>query len=260
MTVLVLLQNAVEAVPLDCLVVPQRTADVAFGTSGVVEDILVDRGDRVKKGDLLGRLDASIEAANLAIARERLSEVATLQSARAQLRTTKIKFQRNETLRDKEIVAAAKFEDAELENEVARIRVVEQEEAQQLKQLEVRRADAALALRSMRSPFEGVVVERHVAPGEYVENRRAITVAQIDPVYADVIAPAVMFARFTKGQKVKVTLSQPNPIEVVGEVSVIDPYVDGASETFRVRIAIANPDYSVVPGFRCLAQVATDNP
>jgi len=69
-----------------------------------------------------------------------------------------------------------------------------------------------------------------------------------------------MFARFTKGQKVKVTLSQPNPIEVVGEVSVIDPYVDGASETFRVRIAIANPDYSVVPGFRCLAQVATDNP
>lgn len=253
-------QSTIKAAPLDCLVVPQRTADVAFGTSGVVEDILVDRGDRVKKGDLLGRLDASIEAANLAIARERLSEVATLQSARAQLRTTKIKFQRNEALRDKEIVAAAKFEEAELENEIARIRVVEQEEAQQLKQLEVRRADAALALRSMRSPFEGVVVERHVAPGEYLENRRAITVAQIDPVYADVIAPAAMFARFTKGQKVKVTLSQPNAIEVVGEVSVIDPYVDGASETFRVRIAIANPDYSVVPGFRCQAQVATDNP
>jgi RND family efflux transporter MFP subunit len=257
--VLVVLQGAIEAMPLDCLVVPQRTADVAFGTSGVVEEILVDRGDRVKKGDLLGRLDASIEAANLAIARERLSEVATLQSARAQLRTTKIKFQRNEALRDKEIVAAAKFEEAELENEIARIRVVEQEEAQQLKQLEVRRADAALALRSMRSPFEGVVVERHVAPGEYVENRRAITVAQIDPVYADVIAPAAMFSRFKKGQKIKVTLSQPNAIEVVGEVSVIDPYVDGASETFRVRIAIANPNYSVVPGFRCVAQVATES-
>ena len=68
-----------------------------------------------------------------------------------------------------------------------------------------------------------------------------------------------MFTQFTKGQKIKVNLSQPNAIEVVGEVSVIDPYVDGASETFRVRIAIANPEYSIVPGFRCLAQVATEN-
>jgi len=259
LAVLVAPQNAIEAKPLDCLVVPQRTADVAFGTSGIVEEIQVDRGDRVKKGELLGRLDASIEAANLAIARERLSEVAALQSARVQLRATKIKFQRNEALRDKDIVTAAKFEEAELENEIARMRVVEQEEAQQLKQLEVRRADAALALRSILSPFEGVVVERHVAPGEYVENRRAITVAQIDPVYADVIAPAAMFAQFTKGQKIKVALSQPNAIDVVGEVSVIDPYVDGASETFRVRIAIANRDYSVVPGFRCIAQVSTEN-
>ncbi len=259
LALLVALQNGIEAKSLDCLVVPQRTADVAFGTSGIVEEVLVDRGDRVKKGELLGRLDVSIESANLAIARERLSEVAALQSARAQLRATKIKFQRNEALRDKDIVTAAKFEEAELENEIARMRVVEQEEAQQLKQLEVRRAEAALALRSIPSPFKGVVVERHVAPGEYVENRRAITVAQIDPVYADVIAPAAMFTQFTKGQKIKVNLSQPNAIEVVGEVSVIDPYVDGASETFRVRIAIANPEYSIVPGFRCLAQVATEN-
>src|ERR1700690_3798084 len=118
LAVLVAPQNAIEAKPLDCLVVPQRTADVAFGTSGIVEEIQVDRGDRVKKGELLGRLDASIEAANLAIARERLSEVAALQSARVQLRATKIKFQRNEALRDKDIVTAAKFEEAELENEI----------------------------------------------------------------------------------------------------------------------------------------------
>ena len=259
LALLVALQNGIEAKSLDCLVVPQRTADVAFGTSGIVEEILVDRGDRVKKGELLGRLDVWIKSANLAIAFEQLSEVAALQSARAQLRATKIKFQRNEALRDKDIVTAAKLEEAELENEIARMRVVEQEEAQQLKQLEVRRAEAALALRSIPSPFKGVVVERHVAPGEYVENRRAITVArdQEDPVYADVIAPAAMFTQFTKGQKIKVNLSQPNAIEVVGEVSVID--VDGASETFRVRIAIANPEYSIVPGFRCLAQVATEN-
>lgn len=258
MAALVALHDDVKALPLDCLVVPQRTADVAFGTSGIVEEILVDRGDRVEKGQLLGRLDASIEAANLAIARERLSEVAALRSARAQLQTTKSKYQRNEALRDKEIVTAAKFEEAELENEMARMKVVEQEEAQRLKELEVHRAEAALALRSILSPFEGVVVERHVAPGEYLENRRAITVAQIDPVYADVIAPAAMFAHFTKGQQIKVTLSQPNAVDVIGEVAVIDPYIDGASGTFRVRIAIANPDHSVVPGFRCRAQVATE--
>ena len=47
---LVVWQSTIKAAQLDCLVVPQRTADVAFATSGVVEEILVDRGDRVKKG------------------------------------------------------------------------------------------------------------------------------------------------------------------------------------------------------------------
>ena len=229
---------AVSAEPLDCLIVPRQIADLAFGTNGVVERLLVDRGDRVKKGDVNGHLNAAVEEANLAIAKARLGEVSAVKTAQAQLTAAKSKFQRNESLRDKRVVAASKFEEAEVEHESARMKVVEQEEALRLKHLDVQRAEATLRLRRIASPFDGVVVDRHVAPGEYVENKKALTIAQIDPVYADVIAPAAMFSAARKGQKIRIQLQHPVALEVLGEAAVIDPYVDGASGTFRIRVAI----------------------
>jgi cobalt-zinc-cadmium efflux system membrane fusion protein len=248
------ISSAAFAQPHDCMVVPRQVADLAFGTSGVVERLLVDRGDPVRKGDALGYLDSAVEATNLAIAKARVAEVAALETARAQLVAAQSKLQRSRALESKQVMATSKLEEAEAEHESARLKIVEQEELLRLKALDVQRVEAALALRRIVSPFDGVVVDRHVAPGEYVENRRALTIAQIDPVYADVIAPSSMFAEVKKGQKVKVILQQPADLSVISETAVIDPYVDGASGTFRVRLAIANPDYAVVPGFRCRAE------
>ena len=67
------------------------------------------------------------------------------------------------------------------------------------------------------------------------------------------IAPSTLFAEVRKGQKVKVLLQQPAELTVIAETAVIDPFVDAASGTFRVRLAMANPDYIIVPGFRCRA-------
>jgi len=241
---------------LDCLVVPRQTADLAFGTSGVVERLLVDRGDHVRKGDELAFLDSSVEAASLAIAEARLAEVASIELARAQMAAAQSKLRRSQALESKQIMSTSKFEETEVEHESARLKVIEQEEMQRLKVLDVQRVKAALGLRRIVSPFDGFVVERHVAPGEYVENRKVLTVAQIDPVYADVIAPASLFSDVKKGQKVRVTLQQPANRVVVAETAVVDPYVDAASGTFRARLAIANPDHAIVPGFRCRAEVS----
>jgi RND family efflux transporter MFP subunit len=241
---------------LDCLVVPRQVADLAFGTSGIVERLLVDRGDHVRKGDTLGYLDSAVEVANLAIAKARLAEVAALETARAQMLAAQSKLRRSQMLESKRIMATSKFEEAEVDYESARLRVVEQEEARGLKALDVQRVEVALALRKIVSPFDGFVVERHVAPGEYVENKRAFTIAQIDPVDAEVIAPSAMFAEVKKGQRVKVILQQPADLVVSATTAVIDPYVDAASGTFRVRLAMANPDYAIVPGFRCRAEVS----
>jgi RND family efflux transporter MFP subunit len=246
--------------PLDCLVAPRQVADLAFGINGVVANLMVDRGDSVSKGDVLGNLDTAVESANLAIAKTRVTEVAAIETARAQLIAAQSKLQRSQTLESKRIMPTSKLEEAQVEFESARMKVVEQEELQRLKVLDVQRVEAALSLRRIVSPFDGVVVERHVAPGEYVENRRALTIAQIDPVYADVIAPSRMFSDVKRGQKTKIILQQPAERIVSGETDVIDPYVDAASGTFRVRVAIANKDRSIVPGFRCHAEFSVGEP
>jgi RND family efflux transporter MFP subunit len=186
--------------------------------------------------------------------------VAAIEAARAQLIAAQSKLQRSKTLESRQILPTSKLEEAEVEFESARMKVVEQEELQRLKVLDVQRVEAALSLRRIVSPFDGVVVERHVAPGEYVENRRALTIAQIDPVYADVIVPSRMFSNVARGQKTKIILQQPAERIVSGETDVIDPYVDAASGTFRVRVAIANKDRLIVPGFRCRAEFPIGEP
>jgi membrane fusion protein, heavy metal efflux system len=243
--------------PLDCIVVPRQVADLAFGAGGLVDSILVDRGDRVTKGQVLGYLDSTVENANLALAKQRLTEVSALETAQAQLKAAESKYRRSSALETKQIVATSKLEEAEVEYESARLKVVEQQEAMALKTLDVQRVEAIVWLRQIVSPFDGYVVERHVAPGEYVENRKALTVAEVDPVYADVIAPSALFSEVKKGQKVKVTLRQPAEKAVIADTSVIDPYVDGASGTFRVRLSIPNADNSIIPGFRCSAELGS---
>ena len=171
--------------PIDCVVVPRQVADLAFGTGGVVERLLVDRGDPVRKGDVLGHLGSAVEDANLAIAKARLTEIAALKTAQAQWVAAQSKLRRSQALEGKRIMATSKLEEAETEHESARLKLVEQEELLRLKALDVQRMEAALALRTIVSPFDGFVVDRHVAAGEYVENKRALTVAQIDPVYAE---------------------------------------------------------------------------
>ena len=247
--------HPVRAERLDCLVTPALVSDLAFGVNGVIERVLVDRGDKVRKGDVIAQLDATLEQANLAIAKGRLAERAVGDTAKFQLEIAKLKLARGRELEQKKIVAQSKFEDVTLEHETARLRVREQEEIARLKQLEVARVEAALALRTIRSPFDGYVVERHVTAGEYVENKRALTVAQVDPVYADVIVPAAMFALVKMGQAVRVDLHQPEDRRVEGKVARIDPYVDAASSTFRVKVALANPEFSILPGFRCHADI-----
>ena len=238
----------------DCLVAPRQVADLAFGTNGLVDRLLVDRGNSARKGDILAYLDSSVETANVAIAKERLTEIAALETARAQLVAAESKYHRTQTLESKQIMATSKLEEAEAEYKSAMLKVVEQEEAQRLKVLDLHRAEAILALRRIVSPFDGYIVERHVSPGEYVENRKALTIAELDPVYADVILPSNWFAHVKAGQPVKVLLQQPEGLTIDAQTAVIDPYVDGASGTFRVRLVMTNPGLKIVPGFRCRAE------
>ena len=241
---------------VDCLVSPHRVAELAFGFPGIVETINVERGDRVSKGQLLASLDTSIEQSNIAIAEAQLAATAEVESAEAQLAVMQKRLQRNTLLFNRGTLSAGQFEEIQGDEEVARLKLAELSEARRLRRLDVARARAIMALRTITSPFDGVVVERHVSPGEYVDTKRVLTVSEVDPLFVDMIVPAASFDEVKPGQVISVTLDYPLGLTVKAMASVIDPFVDASSGTFRVRATLPNADRAIVAGFRCRADIS----
>jgi RND family efflux transporter MFP subunit len=240
---------------VDCLVSPHRVSELAFGFPGLVEAINVERGDPVRKGQLLASLDTSIERSNIAIAEAQLAATAEIDSAKAQLGVAEKRLQRNKLLFDRGTLSTGQFEEIEGDEEVARLKLAELSEARRLRTLDVARARAIMALRTIVSPFDGGVVERHVQPGEYVDTKRVVTIAEIDPLFVDMIVPAAAFDLVRPGQVISVTLDHPPGLTVKATASVIDPFVDASSGTFRVRATLPNADRSIVAGSRCQADI-----
>ena len=69
--------------------------------------------------------------------------------------------------------------------------------------MEVTRGSELLKLRTLRSPIDGVVMERTLGPGEYVgsDQTHLLTIAQIDPLYVEVYVPVSQFGKIRLGMQ-----------------------------------------------------------
>ena len=114
-----------------------------------------------------------------------------------------------------------------------------------------------LALRTIRSPVNGVVVEVMRKAGEF----GAITfkdpimkLAEIDPLHVEAILPASMYGKVKRGQRAVVV-----PETAIGgryeiPVSIVDPVIDAASGTLGVRLELPNRKGAIPAGVRCRVQ------
>lgn len=69
----------------DCVIEPQQAVKLSSAVTGVIREVSVDRGDVVKQGQVLAKLEAAVEEANLALAQAKASSDAPIKSAEAKL-------------------------------------------------------------------------------------------------------------------------------------------------------------------------------
>jgi RND family efflux transporter MFP subunit len=242
--------------PTGCLIEPDRVADVGAQVVGVVERLSVDRGDRVAAGQPLVALRADVERANASVADTRARIDADVLAAQAALDLAEQKLRRAVALVAQNFVSEQAVEQARGELEMARQKV-KQVRAQQRVWAEERRvAEAQLALRTVRSPFAGVVVERYVNPGERVEDRPLMRVAVIDPLRVELMVPTAQYGTLAAGDRVTIRPELPGVDAVVATVRHVDRVLDPASNSFRVRLALPNPGHRLPAGLRCRAEIA----
>lgn len=243
------------AADLDCLIEPHVVVQVASPVEALVETVRVDRGDVVKAGQVLATLESSVERATLAMTRHRAESDAAVRASEARLAYGARRLSRNEELRRDQIVSLSDQDEAETAKVLADIAVLEAHENRRLAQLETDRAQAALALRTIQSPVNGVVVERFLSPGEFAKQAPIVKVAQIDPLRVEVFAPVAMLDEVRVGMRAEVRPEAPVTGAYQARVTVVDRVVDAASGTFGVRLELPNPGHALPAGLRCTVRI-----
>ena len=238
-----------------CLIEPDRVADIGSQVIGVVERLHVERGDLVKAGQPLLVLRADVERANAGVADIRARVDADVLAAKASLELAEHKARRAEALVTQNFLSAQALEQARGETELARQKLNQADSQQRIWAQERRVADAQLALRTVRSPFAGVVVERYVNQGERVEERPMLRIAVIDPLRVELLVPTAHYGRLARGDQVAIQPELPGAESVKATVRHVDRVLDAASNSFRVRLVLSNPNSRLPAGLRCRADL-----
>ncbi|GAA4866198.1 efflux RND transporter periplasmic adaptor subunit [Luteimonas vadosa] len=190
---------------------PRAESQVVAKTSGVALSVLVEEGQEVRAGQVLARLDP---------------DRAALQAAQssAQLRKLEANFRRSQQLAEQQLVSAADHDQLRYDLENARA-------ANRLANLE-------LSYASVKAPISGVIAQRSIKPGNFVQiNTPIFRIVDNSRLEATLNVPERELATLRAGQPVKLQVDALPGKTFTGSVDRIAPVVDSASGTFRVITA-----------------------
>jgi RND family efflux transporter MFP subunit len=193
---------------------PYRTITVSAAESGVIKELAVEEGTAVKQGQILARLDVAQLEAELDI-------------AKIQAGMQKIKVERLD-----ELARSQRAAREELDRSRADLKI---------RDAEIRKIEAAIETRTMRSPVNGVVTEVRRDPSEAVSlsNPHVLTVVQIDRLIVNLFLPPERAAKLQPGGSAELLLGD-NAERVPAGVEFISPVIDAASGTVRVKFVLDN--------------------
>lgn len=219
-------QSAKTGEELECLVEPHMVVNVGSSVDGVLERVFVNRGDTVRKGQVVAKLQSGVEEAAVKLSRARLEFAGR-------------KAERNESLYAKQLIALQ-----ERDEMVTEVRLHEEE---------LKKDEETLKLRTIVSPIDGVVVERRLSPGEFIRSDKSVVLklARINPLNIEVIAPAKLFGTLRVGTVGKVDMAPFVSGKHRARIVVVDKVIDAASGTLGVRLELPNPGNRIPAGIKC---------
>lgn len=259
---------------------------LSFKVTGRLEELLVDLGSRVQRGQVIARLtptdfDLRLRQAEAALqqARARLGldpvgsdedsieidQTSVVRQARATLDEARRQKERIATFVSRGISARADLESADAQLQIAEGKYQDALEEVRNRQaiLAQRRSEVALARQqlddtSLRSPIDGVIRERHASAGEYrAAGTPIFTVVRQHPLRLQLAVPERASTEVKLGQAVHVTVEgDPNVYE--GRVARLSPAISEGNRTLPIEAEIPNQEGHLRPGTFARAEIVTD--
>jgi membrane fusion protein (multidrug efflux system) len=236
----------------DCVMDPASMVSVGGPVVGLLEDVLVNRGDKVARGQPLARMQSDVEAANVALDRVKAQNNAEVEARETHLQLSRKKLQRTQILYTKQVAAEEKLDELRADVEVNERALALARMAHEIARLELLRSEQLLRQREIRSPIDGFVTERRMHGGENLHQESVIVkLARLDPLYVEVYLPVRLYPLVQLGMTAGVEPATPIEGRLDARVTVIDKFFDVASGTFGVRLETPNADGRLPGGHRC---------
>ena len=249
---LALMGSAAAQPSFDCVIDPSEVLKLGSPITGILAEVLVKRGDVVTRGQPVAVLESSVETATVQLNRFRAESTARIDAQTERLTLARARLDRNTQLFERKIVSQDKYEELRAEARVAEQDLLREKQDRQLSQLELERSQALLDQRTIRSTIDGIVSEKKLSAGEFVNQEGYIvTLARLNPLNVEVFLPVAYFDRLRVGMTATVTPTPPITNSYPARISVIDRVFDPASGTFGVRLSLPNPDNLLPGGQRC---------
>ena len=241
----------------ECVMDAARIISLSARTPGVLEEVLVVKGQRVAKGDVIARTDGSMERAALKILQTRAASTAVIDQQQARLDFAQAQVDRAEQLAKQNAQSAVKVEELRYELALATTQLQQAKADRASALAEAERAEIAVENTNIRAPVAGVITETSLSAGEYATADRHVAVlAQTDPIHVDAFLPAEDFPKVRPGQPVVIHPELPAGSSIPGTILSVDPLFDAASRTFGIRVALPNADNAIIGGQRCQLTLA----
>jgi membrane fusion protein (multidrug efflux system) len=197
-------------------------ATVLAKTSGVIEQILAEEGQRVSAGQVLARMET--ERLRLEVAR-----------ARAEADKAKENFDRNTRIFEKNLISKELYDQSRFALDAARA-------AHELAALTLRESE-------IRAPIGGVVSARYIKVGNAIQpNSPAFKITQMDALHAHIYVPERDIHKLAPKQAATMTLDAWPDKAFVGTILRVNPVVDAATGTVKVTVAMATGQRELKPG------------
>jgi RND family efflux transporter MFP subunit len=237
-------------------VTARREATVSSETTGKVIEVLVEEGMVVEPGQVVARLDDTIQRAQTDLARAQAQSArAGLLETEAQLRAARLERDRLRDLAERKLTSIASLDAAEANYDTLAARLETGRENVKVAERSVELAEDNLAHTVIRAPFGGVVVSKDAQPGEMISpisagggfTRTGIcTIVDMDSLEIEVDVNEAYIGRVRTGQRVSATLDAYPDWQIPAEVIAIVPTADRQKATVRVRIGFLERDQRIL--------------
>ena len=197
-------------------------ATVSAELAGTVAEIKFENGAVAKKGDVLVRLDAS-------------SEEAQLKSAEADLELARSDLARARDLAGRNVVSKAELDSAE----------------SKFKQKEgvVNNMRSMITKKEVLAPFDGQLGIRQVNVGQMVTaGQQVVSLQALDPLYVDFALPQQALPKLSPGLEVRVQTDVVAGREFPGKLTALNSSVDPVTRNVTLQATIDNKDQALRPG------------